>query len=677
MADISRTLIYKGNWAKLYACEDRADGKKWVEKVSPLYMDQDGNVWRDPFPHLTARSARGGHGQRVYPAPGQRCSGLAGIQNGLLAEWALLTPTAPPAPPAQGQGLDSTPAEQGPAQGVLNTLVSVGNRLPDLDLSNDGAPQARKIVWRMPHMWGSLDRWIRHNPSSLERLEQLPTLVRDILAGLSHIHQKGWNHGDLKPANVLVSDKGSAASPARFYVSDFNAALLEVTPRSRPYCTYEYAGPECFGRGVPRADGVDEFLAPNSIVVYRETDLWSLGVIVMEAITGFHYMWASILSATAGMTVADVNKHRTRVKNWVKSQVRGTDRTPQDSRTWYERWWDMFLGGHPGGAEYPPKSLRTTHTALTLLTYGNLRHFLVPFFRMCFETQPERRGTCSDALAAFEAGWAQFRPAGELGLGGDQGGPRPAWSASPAVAAEQEAMEGCPEFVAAWTSLRDTLVRVWIARSVPQTPLTMVDWAVLLPSGMQVWDRWAWHLYAGQGPAFAAHCASLVAAGDDRIHGRVMAHLGMHYTPPLSGAGGTNNFPGSGSAAVPAISVDADQFLLGVMCAWGSALHLAGNWSGSWIMLEDLLVARFRPSPVEKVYEAMEGMLRYFGPEIYTPTITSLLGKRRATGIPKGREFCRVYDEVLRAGDVQARSPFWTWGPAAQQALAGLSDHAE
>jgi len=90
-------------------------------------------------------------------------------------------------------------------------------------------------------------------------------------------------------------------------------------------------------------------------------------------------------------------------------------------------------------------------------------------------------------------------------------------------------------------------------------------------------------------------------------------------------------------------------------------------------MLEDLLVARFRPSPVEKVYEAMEGMLRYFGAEIYTPTITSLLGKRRATGIPRGREYCRVYDEVLRAGDVQARSPFWTWGPAAQQALAGLS----
>ncbi|MFS8200796.1 serine/threonine protein kinase [Streptomyces sp. CWNU-52B] len=67
-----------------------------------------------------------------------------------------------------------------------------------------------------------------------------PALLAQICEGLTQLHSAGWVHGDLKPANVLLMDDGSAR------LADFNmAAELEGTHAYTPaFSTPDYTPPE-------------------------------------------------------------------------------------------------------------------------------------------------------------------------------------------------------------------------------------------------------------------------------------------------------------------------------------------------------------------------------------------------------------------------------------------------
>jgi calcium/calmodulin-dependent protein kinase I len=102
------------------------------------------------------------------------------------------------------------------------------------------------------------------------------SLLRQIVAGVQHMHQRGVIHRDLKPENLLLSDK---TDEARVLVADFGlAATSEDTRRlKKPVGTPGYIAPEVI-------KCIDD--EPSSVVSF-ECDIWAVGVILYILLCGF------------------------------------------------------------------------------------------------------------------------------------------------------------------------------------------------------------------------------------------------------------------------------------------------------------------------------------------------------------------------------------------------------
>jgi serine/threonine protein kinase len=102
--------------------------------------------------------------------------------------------------------------------------------------------------------------------------EQAARIVAQVGAGLDAAHANGLVHRDVKPANVLIEQVGSAD---RVYLSDFgltkNVNLASAITRSGQWVgTLDYAAPEQI-EGRP---------------VDARTDVYALGCVLFEALTG-------------------------------------------------------------------------------------------------------------------------------------------------------------------------------------------------------------------------------------------------------------------------------------------------------------------------------------------------------------------------------------------------------
>ena len=103
---------------------------------------------------------------------------------------------------------------------------------------------------------------------SLE-LEEAVSIALRVVEGLKHAHKKGIVHRDIKPANIMVAEDGQVK------IMDFGLAKLagktRLTKTATIMGTVAYMSPE-------QARG-------DSAVDYR-TDVWSLGVLLYEMLTG-------------------------------------------------------------------------------------------------------------------------------------------------------------------------------------------------------------------------------------------------------------------------------------------------------------------------------------------------------------------------------------------------------
>ncbi|KAG8725114.1 hypothetical protein FRC09_008457 [Ceratobasidium sp. 395] len=95
-------------------------------------------------------------------------------------------------------------------------------------------------------------------------------LACQVAEGLTYMHSIGAVHGDVKGANVLVSDNGTAM------LADFGSAVLETyslqfTPTGAAECTVRWAAPEMFDGEILRS---------------MEGDVWALAMTVLEIVTG-------------------------------------------------------------------------------------------------------------------------------------------------------------------------------------------------------------------------------------------------------------------------------------------------------------------------------------------------------------------------------------------------------
>ncbi|WP_409470138.1 protein kinase domain-containing protein [Streptomyces sp. HC307] len=110
---------------------------------------------------------------------------------------------------------------------------------------------------------GSLDAVPTKDPGSL---------LAQTCEGLAQLHHAGWVHGDLKPANVLLTKDGSVR------LADFNmAAELEGTHAYAPaFATPDYTPPELLW---PEVDERGTRIRPSA-------DVWAFGVLAHVVLTG-------------------------------------------------------------------------------------------------------------------------------------------------------------------------------------------------------------------------------------------------------------------------------------------------------------------------------------------------------------------------------------------------------
>jgi serine/threonine protein kinase/TolB-like protein/Tfp pilus assembly protein PilF len=101
-----------------------------------------------------------------------------------------------------------------------------------------------------------------------ETLERSVDIAAQIAQGLVEAHEKGIVHRDIKPANIMVTSKGGVK------IMDFGLAKLRnqvgLTKEGTALGTVSYMSPE-----QARGGEVD-----------RRTDIWSLGALLYELITG-------------------------------------------------------------------------------------------------------------------------------------------------------------------------------------------------------------------------------------------------------------------------------------------------------------------------------------------------------------------------------------------------------
>jgi hypothetical protein len=97
-------------------------------------------------------------------------------------------------------------------------------------------------------------------------------VLRSVAAGLAHMHGAGWVHGDLKPANILLSADGEV------WLADFGvAAELEGThAHMPPLGTLDHLPPEWWSQ---RTDS-------RGTVVRPTADIWAFGVLAHQVFTG-------------------------------------------------------------------------------------------------------------------------------------------------------------------------------------------------------------------------------------------------------------------------------------------------------------------------------------------------------------------------------------------------------
>lgn len=113
---------------------------------------------------------------------------------------------------------------------------------------------------------GSLVTQLNLLPSGRFAPEDVNAYARQLCDGLHAVHESKLVHRDLKPANILLDEKG------RVKVADFGLADVaeKVRPEEAAHGTWQYMAPEQLDGHLPSV----------------RTDLYSLGVILYELLTG-------------------------------------------------------------------------------------------------------------------------------------------------------------------------------------------------------------------------------------------------------------------------------------------------------------------------------------------------------------------------------------------------------
>lgn len=142
-------------------------------------------------------------------------------------------------------------------------------------------PPSGRAGYVMEHVDGlRLDRWVleqdrrRGERRPAELLRERVELCRKISSAIAYAHEHGVIHRDLKPANVLVDARGEP------HVLDFGLARTTADSARSVTATGELVG--TFAYVAP------EQLAGDPNLLDTRTDVYALGVLLYEVLTGEH-----------------------------------------------------------------------------------------------------------------------------------------------------------------------------------------------------------------------------------------------------------------------------------------------------------------------------------------------------------------------------------------------------
>ena len=154
---------------------------------------------------------------------------------------------------------------------ALVTLLDAG-----VDTSDPASPQIYLVMERTPGT--DLKDRLRHGPLSAK---QTAYLGFDLAEGLQHVHEHGYLHRDIKPANVMLDSRGADVR-LRGKLTDFGiSSIIGADQGEFTTGTAAYLGPE-------QVEGLDATPA---------TDVYSLGLVLLEAATGRVEFPGSVLSS--------------------------------------------------------------------------------------------------------------------------------------------------------------------------------------------------------------------------------------------------------------------------------------------------------------------------------------------------------------------------------------------
>ena len=185
---------------------------------------------------------------QVYQAAPVECTGLA-------ADYAIKMPRS-------DRGPDDAARE------MLHREVALGRQLCHPHVATVLASQLARPPYYivMPYSAGGTVEQVLAACGRMT-LPQALWVTRQIASGLSHIHERGFLHSDVKPANLFVTSTGHAT------LFDLGLARsLPLDQSSRTFAgTPNYAAPEWFA---------------TTLEVGAASDIYSLGLVLYEMLTG-------------------------------------------------------------------------------------------------------------------------------------------------------------------------------------------------------------------------------------------------------------------------------------------------------------------------------------------------------------------------------------------------------
>jgi serine/threonine protein kinase len=126
---------------------------------------------------------------------------------------------------------------------------------------------------------GDLSKNLQNRSLFSPRRKDLLVFLRHLALAIKEGHNKDITHGDIKPHNVLLFKGDGKIIPK---VMDFGLGISTSEDVTKFGGTPEYLAPERFGPG----DGEGEFVIPENVEDAKLSDVYSLGVLFFEIVSG-------------------------------------------------------------------------------------------------------------------------------------------------------------------------------------------------------------------------------------------------------------------------------------------------------------------------------------------------------------------------------------------------------